>query len=132
MSLTFSEAFQRLEDSRLRRAVWSQVVDFLGRCVPTEVKEARDKIVPDGCVAKEVPQDLILEILQEIEADKIAPLDEEILSLENLEVVETKQDEPTKPSAGKRQKAAPKKNPKAVRIVPPAARAAGGSPDNKG
>ena len=126
MSLSFAEAFQRLEESRQRRAVWVQLVDFLNRCVATEVKEARDKIVPDGCVAKEVPQDLILEILQEIEAGKIAPLDEEITSLENLEVVETKKDD-----GNKRQKATSKKNPKAVRIVPPTARAASGGPNQK-
>ena len=130
MPLTFSEAFQKLEDSRLRRAVWTQVVDFLGRCVATEVKEARDKIVPDGCIAKEVPEELIREILQEIEADKIAPLDTEISTLENLEVVETKKDDDT--AKGKRKKATSKKNQKAVRIVPPTARAAGGGADQEG
>jgi len=126
MSLTFQEAFQKLEDGRLRRAVWTQIVDFLGRCVSSEVKEARDKIVPDGCIAKEVPEELIREILQEIEADKIAPLDEEIGALETLEVVETKKDDSDSASKPKRKKVTSKKNQKAVRVVPPAARAAGG------
>lgn len=121
MSLSFAEAFQKLEEGRQRRAVWATVVDYLNRYVDTEVKEVTHGIPAEGCVAKAVSQALIEEVIQSIEVDKISPLDEEISTLENLKVVETK-NEPK----NKRTKAAPKKNKKAIRVVP---RAANGGDD---
>ena len=121
MGLTFIEAIERLEDARQKRAVWTRVVDTLGKLIDKEGREAGQGIPAVGCVAKVVSQDIVVEIVQGIEADKISPLSEEINHLENLQVVETKNDK----KKGKR-KTAVKKNPKGVRVVPsPRQRATG-------
>jgi len=124
MALSFIEALQKLEESRQHRAVWHQVVDTLIKFVDTEVREAQHGIPAEGCVAKLVSQEIITEIVRGIEAEKIAPLEEEIESLENLEVVETKKDD--KSTKGKRatRPKPTKKNPQGIRAVPPAARGA--------
>jgi hypothetical protein len=123
MAISFADALQRLEEGRQKRAVWHWVVNYLNKYVDTEVKEVSHGIPADGCVAKSVPQELIVEIIQGIEAEKISPLDEEISSLENLKVVETKKDE-QKATKAKREKAPPKKNQKGVRVISPPAKAA--------
>lgn len=121
MALSFAEALRRLEESRQHRAVWNHVVDSLSKFVDTEVREATHGIKAEGCVARNVHQEVISEIIQVIEADKISPLNEEIETLENLEVVETKKDaEDKRPT----KKPGTKKNPQRIRAVPAAARGA--------
>lgn len=123
MALSFVEALRRLEESRQHRAVWDHVVDSLSKFMDTDVREATHGIKAEGCVDKNVQQNIISEIIRGIEADKIAPLTEEIETLESLEVVETKKDD--EPKQKRRQsQATPKKNPQGIRAVPPAARGA--------
>jgi hypothetical protein len=124
MALSFAEALKRLEEGRQHRAVWNYVVDYLSKLVDTEVREATGGIPAEGCVAKYVDQKIVSEIIRGIEADKVSPLDEEIETLENLEVVETKKDgnkEKPKKAGGRK---ASKKNTQGIRAVPRAARGA--------
>jgi hypothetical protein len=131
MALSFAEALRRLEESRQHRAVWNHVVDSLSKFLDTEVREATYGIKAEGCVARNVHQDIISEIIQGIEADKISPLNGEIETLENLEVVETKKDDDQpkgtekNPVPGRPSKAGSKKNTQRIRAVPAAARGGG-------
>lgn len=78
-----------LDESQYKMLVWEKVVDYLSACVDTEAREARSNITRTKD-APAVPQELIAGIIQDIEAEKISPLREEIETLENLPVVETK------------------------------------------
>lgn len=123
MALSFAEALQKLEENRQQRAVWSQVVDSLNKFVDTEVREATHGVPAEDCVVKTVPQKIISEIVRGIETEKISPLDEEIETLENLEVVETKKDGKSKSKRGVKTRGS-KKNLQGVRVVPSATRGA--------
>lgn len=130
MALSFAEALRRLEESRQHRAVWNHVVDSLSKFMDTEVREATHGIKAEGCVARNVQQDIISEIIRGIEADKIAPLNEEIETLENLEVVETEKDDESEgtkkdPVPRRSSKAGSKKNTQRIRAVPATARGSG-------
>ena len=128
-TLSFSEALQLLEEGRHQRAVWSEMVDYLGRFVDSEVKDAEQGIMADGCVEKVVPQAQITAIIHCVETEYITPLDAEIEALEKLQVVETEDDDgeekaEAKPAkkkvSGKRPtpKAKAGKNKKTGRAVP--------------
>ena len=93
MALTFSEALQKLEESKHQRAVWNEMVDFLSRFVDSEVTAAEQGIGAEDCVEKVVPQAQITAIINYIDEEHIAPLDEEIAALEQLQVVETEDDD---------------------------------------
>lgn len=131
MPLTFAEAFKKLEESLQQRATWNEVVDILSRFVDHEVKEASQGIAAEGCVSKYVPQEVIKEIVAGIESEKIAPLDEVIDTLRNMQVTETNDGEEEKPAKEKPKrgkKKAKKKRRQSVRIVSrPAHQKAGGS-----
>lgn len=128
MALTFSEALQQLEENRHQRAVWNEVVDFLSRFVDSEVREVEQGIGAEDCVEKVVPQVQITAIIAYVDAEHISPLDEGIAALEQLQVVETEDDnseakEKTKPTkkkvSGKRpSKAKAGKNKKASGTIP--------------
>lgn len=111
MPLSVAETLQRIEESRQQRIVWQYVVDYLSRCVDMPEREAQQGIPAAGCINKTVPQNVIIEAIQGIEAEKISPLDEEISALENLKVVETK-NEPAERTAPKK-----KANKAGVRIL---------------
>jgi len=128
MALSFAKALRRLEECRQHLAVWNHVVDSLSKFVDTEVREATHGIKAEGCVARNVSQDIIGEIVRGVKEERIAPLTEEIETLESLKVVET-EDEPTGTKKNivprRPSKAGPKKNTQRIRAVPPAAEGAG-------
>jgi hypothetical protein len=72
--------------------------------VDTETREAKSGIAFGKSLT--VPQELISEIIQDIEAEKIDPLRGEVKVLENLQVVETKDDnkQGERQAAGSQQK----------------------------
>jgi len=110
MSRSVAEVRKNLEESQHRTLVWESVVNFLASCVDTEAREAQNKL-RSSKEAPAVPQDLIAEIIQEIEAEKVSPLKKEIEILESLPVVETKNAQVQRPEAR------PKANAKRVRVV---------------
>jgi hypothetical protein len=97
MPLSLSETLERIESLKQQLAVWNKVTNQLARYLGTEAREAVDGIPAPGCVRPEhrangrevVPQVVIEFIISGIEAEKISPLEVEIKSLENLQVVET-------------------------------------------
>jgi len=113
MGRSVAEVRQHLEVTQHKMAIWDRVVDYLSSFVDTEAREARNeiKLTKDSPA---VPQDLILVIIQDIETEKVSPLREEIKTLENLPVVETK--DATSPQS-ERPEARAKANSKRVRIV---------------
>jgi len=121
MSLSLSETVHRIEELKQQLAVWNSVTNHLAKFLDTETRVASEGIKAPGCVRPEqrvdgrevVPQDVIGNIIQGIEAEKISPLMEEIAALENLKV-ETR-DEPTK--QGERPEAKAKANQKRVRVL---------------
>lgn len=125
MPVSFAEALHRLEERKQERAIWHWVVDHLNKFVNTEVRDASHGIPTSGCVAKSVPQDLIAAIVEEIEGERIAPLDEEIRTLENLRVVEARNEE--KPKKNKRAKVPAAKKQEGARVVVASSKEAGGN-----
>jgi hypothetical protein len=89
MGRSVAEIRRHLDESQHVMLVWEKVVDYLSACVDTEAREARSNIVGSR-EATPVPQGIIEKILQDIEAEKIAPLRAEIAALENLPVMEIK------------------------------------------
>lgn len=89
MSMSFNEAVQQLEYNRQQLAIYNELVDFLRRFVDSETRRTEMGIKTVGCVNQVVDQGLILEEIEHIETEHIAPLMEAIAALENLQVVET-------------------------------------------
>ena len=118
MAQTYSEVFDLVESGRQERAVWEQVVDSLMKYVDTDTVAAADAIKAEGCVKKEVPQEIVSAVIEYIESNHIVPLTKELEDLERLQVVETSNDEAKqdKPSAKTRTGQVPKQ--KAPRIIP--------------
>lgn len=112
MGRSVAEVRRILDESQHKMLVWEKVVDYLSSCVDTEAREARSDIKRTKDTPA-VPQELIAGIIQDIEAEKISPLREEIEALENLPVAETKHAN----AQGERAEAKPKANQKRVRIV---------------
>lgn len=119
---SLSETLYRIEELKQQLATWHSVTNHLARFLDTETREATDGIQAPGCVRPElrvrgkevVPQDIIYNIIQGVEAEKISPLLVEIASLENLKV-ETRDDHQSQeeqPEVRSQQK-----NQKRVRVV---------------
>jgi len=123
MPSTLAEAVQELERFKQQRAVWMEVVDHLSKFVDDEVEQAQQPLHADGCVSQNVPQDVIAEIINSINEETVAPLNDGVYSLENLQVEETNVEE----ASGKKGKSAKTKRrtgKKSVRVVPQRARGA--------
>jgi len=118
MTRTYSEVFDLVETGRQERAVWEQVVDSLMKHVDTDTVSASSSITAEGCVKKEVPQEIVAAVIDYIESSHIGPLTQELEDLEALQVVETNNDEAeqSKPSETARTGKVPKQ--KTPRIVP--------------
>lgn len=117
MARSVAEIRELLEYSQFRKAIWERAIDLLGSHLDTEGREALKGISysKDGPNA---PQELIQEIIDEIQAEKVDPLEEEIDRLEHLPVVETTDgEESQQPDEPQRSQGKAKKNTKRVRIV---------------
>ena len=117
-SQTYSEVFNLVESGRQERVVWDQIVDSLMKYLDTDTVSASSAIVAEGCVKKEVPQEIVSAVIEYIETQHIEPLTKELEDLENLQVVETSNDEAQqeKPAATARTGQVTKQ--KTPRIVP--------------
>lgn len=122
MSSSLSETIFRIEELKQQLAVWNSVTNHLAKFLDTETHEAPDGIKAPGCVRPEqrvrdrevVPQEVIGNIIQGIEAEKISPLMEEIAALENLKVETSNGAKQSEREATPRTQ---QKNQKRVRIV---------------
>ena len=94
MALTLAEAVKELERYKHERAVWMETVEHLSRFVGNELKNADAGIVAEGCVVNPVPEPVVKEFIQYINANEIDPLNKQIEALEGLAVQETKHEEP--------------------------------------
>lgn len=127
---TLSEIMEKLERLRHEKAVWEDINEHLGNCIDTETLEKKSNIVAVGCISSEVPQDIVQEFIDTIAEQQIVPLDEQIRSLEGLQVEETEDNDeedkkPKQPSKKKKAKARKKivakpkaKKPQGIRAVP--------------
>lgn len=119
MSRTVAQAFAELEKNKYTRAVWIELVGVLSGAIDEEVRSASKGITAEDCGGQLVPQKIIRDIIDEVNAQKIDPLDQRISEIENLSVEETKKDgEATNKKTVKGQKSKPKR----VRAVRPTAR----------
>jgi len=87
---TLANAVKELERLKHSRAVWLETVEHLSRFLDREVRTAEQGIVADGCVVNRVPQPVIREFIDYINQENIDPLNERIEAIEQLTVMETK------------------------------------------
>lgn len=118
MTQRYSEVFDLVESGRQERAVWEQVVDSLMKYVDTDTVAAADAVKAEGCVKKEVPQEIVSAVIEYIESNHIGPLTKELEDLENLQVVETSNDEAKQGKPAQKARAGKVTQQKAPRIVP--------------
>lgn len=85
---TVAETVTELEGLKHERAVWMEVVEFLSRFVDHEVSAADHKIVAEGCIRQEVPQEVVAGFIKDINEQEIGPLNDRIESLSGLSVEE--------------------------------------------
>lgn len=114
MARSVAEIRQLLEESQHRKAIWERAIDLLGMHLETEGREAT-KGISYSSNGPTAPQELIEVVIEEIQAEKVDPLQEEISRLEHLPVVETKDDNEKESSSEPQRKG--QKNAKRVRIV---------------
>jgi len=104
MPLTLAEAMRKLEDSKYRRVVWNEIVRIISQFVDSETRKADSGIGADGCTSQVVPQEIIQQVIDEVNVEKIEPLEEYISYFENLTVEETDVEQEEKPKTKARPK----------------------------
>jgi hypothetical protein len=101
MARTFLEVQHRVEDLKLRRAVWTEMYSYMGKYTTIEAVGPDYAIKTNDCITPVVPPQLIEKVLADILAREIEPLTEEIDELQNLTVEETNHGEERKEAKGK-------------------------------
>lgn len=104
MALTVAETVRELERLKHQRAVWMDMIERLARCVDKESKKADHGIAAEGCVTNPVPQKVVREFIDRINDEEIEPLNQQILSLENLSVKEEGEEEDGSKQGDQKQK----------------------------
>jgi hypothetical protein len=113
MPLTVAETVIELERLKHQRAVWMEIVEHLSKTVDKESKNADHGIQAEDCIASVVPQEVVKEFIELINDEEIEPLNQEIGSLENLNVEEEKdgpKGDPDKKKGTKKKKGPNKKS----------------------
>jgi hypothetical protein len=81
---TLAEALAKLNGAKHRQQIYMELVNFLSKFVEDEVHKPDVTMVTEGLGA--VPQDLLREVLDELNKDRIDPLSEMIESIQGLSV----------------------------------------------
>ena len=90
---TLSELMRDLERLRHSRAVWMETLEHLAQFLDKDTIKADRGIRAEGCSVNPVPQAVVREFVSYINQQEIAPLNQQIDTIENLNIMETSNDQ---------------------------------------
>jgi hypothetical protein len=94
MALTVAEALKELSRLRNEREIWMDIVEYLSRCIDRESPSGKANAyitVREG--GNRVPQDMVVGFVENINEERIDPLNQMIEELESLNVYEETEDD---------------------------------------
>ena len=94
MAQTVAEAVKELARLRNEREIWMDIVEYLSRCIDRESPSGKANnyiTVREG--GNRVPQDMVVAFVENINEERIDPLNQTIGELEGLSVYEETEDD---------------------------------------